>query len=587
MADTPSLSNTAAGEPPPGFAKALAAWGAGLADQAAALHSYMTEAGDSGLRLLATGWSAAAASVIEAEGRLGVEGKAGALAPGLGEPRAVLDAADAVEGLARTLSAAAATILDPSVRASAGAGLSRTFSEGLRGLGRRARAAERAAEVQRRAASVAAASMGAWMAARHSLTALRSAYATGRGGISAELYNSALYCLSGGGERAAALAALEDARDEALGLVADTAAAAGADTAALSEYHPLQAMTYALGPSLPAAGPSPPAAALDLILPSARESVHYELAALIDADRARTGGRVASKCTGLNFPLVERLRTIRVAPRPAPVSHGADAKDAKSVPGPTPAGHWLLPAGTPLWVTTDGGGSTRALAPGVEGGAWAPLAGSRPRVERLATASAEVILAEVRRGRARGWGLALSEEFREAARAAGEGGAGGAAGLSAEELVAGLAAAFERQFDAAPPSTAAELRELAAPAVFEPGCYVCGAVALLADAHLDRSLQGLHARPGALRTPFVVAEREMRVTQAVQAFEAAQELWRRLRGVAWGLPPEAYARPGPRLRAEALRAYRRGAAAAVAAAPLDCAPPSLKRHAALALPAER
>lgn len=79
----------------------------------------------------------------------------------------------------------------------------------------------------------------------------------------------------------------------------------------------------------------------------------------------------------------------------------------------------------------------------------------------------------------------------------------------------------------------------------------------------------------------------MRITQAATAYEAARELWRRLRRLAWELPPEAYARPGPRRSAEALRAYRRGAAAAVAAAPLDCAPPSLKRHAALALPAER
>jgi hypothetical protein len=477
-------------------------------------------------------------------------------------------ASDAAEGAARALDAAAGVALDPNVQAAVLAGMSRTYSENLKGLGRGVLEAGLAARVRYREAAAAASAAGAAAGSRLEVEAITAAYdekpgsaRLGREGVATELYVSALLCRAAGGP--GALAPLEAAKDAALGLAPDTPAAASADAMALSEYHPLQAMPYApaaFGPPRELKEGGPPVT--DLSLPQARLAVVYDLAPLVDRRRALAHGPLASTTTGLNFRLIERLRTIRAEPY----------KQAAPTSGPGRVGTL---AG-PLTVTIDGK-TARAFEPVPAGGAWAPFAGSRPRVEAHSEAEATVILAAIRGDRADGWSLELRARYEAAIL--GELLPSGECGEDA--LLAALVAEFEKAYDAAPPKTPRDFRDLVVPEAPDPGDYLCAAAARLGFGALDGRLRALHMKPAAVRVPHAVVVREARITQAIQTVDAGRKLWRRFKE-AFRPDLEAFALPTGQRKTVLMKAFRSIATDAVREGPVDCSPPTLKGFAATA-----
>jgi hypothetical protein len=583
----PSLSNMAAGPAPeadpggdpgagPGgagparganFWEALVHWAGGLEAYLGALRAYSAEAAPHGPRAIGGRWGAATARLEDAAGLLATAGLLAQRAAPAGLP-ALMDAADAASEAARALEAAAGTVLDPGVRAAALVSMSRTYSEHLGGLERRAREAGLAAEARHLEAGRAAGAAGALAGARLTVGEISAAYAAGRGGLATELFVGALLC---GGDRAGAARLLGAAADAALGAAPDSPAAAAADTAALAEYHPLQAMTYtpaAFGPprDLREAG----GAVTDLGLPQARLAVVYDLGPLVDRKRALAHGPLATTTAGLSYRLVERLKTIRAE---------AYGQRAPAPAAPEPAAPRA--AAAPLLVTTDGK-TARAAAPRGPGGPWAPLAGSHPRVEARSRAEAAGILAAVREDRADGWGLELPRRYEEAVRA--ERVAPGECG--ADALLGALAAEFEKAYDAAPPETPKDFHDLVAPEAFALGGYHYRAAARLGAAALEEKRRRLQVgvRAGAVkRVPLAVAALELGVAQAIQTADAGRKLWKLFRA-AYRPDPEPFTLSAGQKRAGLLRAFQRTARAVAQAGPVYCSPPTLKAYALLPPP---
>ena len=634
-----AIPQSSAADPVAAFLRALSAWNGSLKAYLAAIRAYMQEAGTAGPRSIGTRWAAAerALETVEhsledawihdplslaaraegqsaegqsaegqsAEGHL-AEGQSaeGHLAEGhLAEGQsaegqsAVIDGAglenlmtvsDAVEAAVYTLNTAASTALDPNVQVAALVGMSRTYSESLKSLGRTTLEAGLAAAAHYRDA-VAAAGVAGSRAAGLPVGAITAAYneKPDRRGVATELYVSALLCRAEG-RRAAqdaqeaqgALGALEMAKDLAFGITPDTAAAAAADTAVLAEYHPLQAMAYApaaFGPPhklKDAVGVALADGAVDLGLPQARLAVSYDLAPLVDRQRALAHGPLASTITGLNYRLIERLRTIRAEP----YKRAEDEPSEAARLGPNDG----LRRG-PLTVTTDGQiarefaplGAASPEAP--EGTLWAPFAGARPRVGARSDAEAAVILAGIRLGRANGWGLNLQARYEAAVQGellpSGE--------CSKDGLLEALVAAFEKVYDAAPPESPRDFRDMVVPEAPTSGSYLCAAVVRISSSALDARLQALHFRPAAIRAPHAVVAREAWITQAIQAVEAGRKLWRRFKEAGCHPDPEAFALPADQKKTRLMKAFRRIATDVAQADPLDCLPPTLKGFASM------
>jgi len=476
---------------------------------------------------------------------------------------ALMAASDAAESASRTLKEAASIALDPNVLASALIGMSRTYSENLKGLGRRVLEAEIAVNTQYNEASAAAVSAGASATSKLTIDEITATYneRAGRGGVATELYISALFCRAKRQDAGMALRALEATKGLAFGLALDTPAAATADTAALAEYHPLQAMSYTPVPfGEPREGPVGEATSLGL--PQARLAITYDLAPLIDRRRALAHGPLASTTKGLDFRLIERLRTIRAEPyRPpehAPEPHRADTLAA------------------PLTVTTDGR-SARTFEPAPGVGSWAPFAGCHPRVEAHSGAEAAVILAAIRLDHAVGWGLSLREQYERAIHEN---------HIPSNEfvdsaLLEALNSEFEKAYDKAPPETPHDFRELVAPTKApKPGAYFYLAAARLGFSNLDEQLRASLIRVTAGRLPHAVIVREARMTQAIQSFDAGQNLWKRFRR-AYRPDPEVFALSGGSKKIGLMKAFHRIATEVVREGPLDCSPSTLKLFAAM------
>jgi len=564
------------------FNRALAEWHEKLKMQLAAIRTLLREVGGVGPAALGRRWAEAVARIDSAAAILGGETIAVVVAPTAAAPTAagLMSAGEGLERAATALDAAAVTVMDPAAQSSAITGMSRTYSENLKSFGRRALETGAAAHAARLHARHAAAGMGAIAASggapmtRAGLDALIGAYGEQKGGeLATEIYISALLhvvATASADVVAAARHCLENSKNLVFGLPLDDPAAAAADTAKLAEYHPLQAMAYAPAAfgadtattaadtaSAVATATALPEGCVNLQFPQARLAVTYDIDPLIDRRRSLDFGPLATVTTGLNYRLVERLRTIRAEPRAAPAtaaSAPASASSAATITGP-------------LTVTIDGR-SPRTFEPGhVSGLAWAPFAGAPPRVEAYAAASASVILAGIREDRAAGWDFDTRVQYEKAVRAAPP------VNVS-EALASELVSQFEAVYDAAPPESPRDFRDLVVPKEPAPGTYICRAIVRLGSASVETRVRELHMRTSAPRVPIAVLSRDAWTNQMIQTVDANARLWKSISG-AFRNEVEAFDLSGIQRKAALMRAFRGIATEAAKAVPV-VAPSSLK-----------
>ncbi len=505
---------------------------------------------------------------------------------------AAVAAAAALGRTALATSEAARVILDPGAFARTG----QTETEDRRAALRAAAGAAAAAAGARRRALAAAGAAGAAAPAG----AWRAVAAADRfvGEVATEAYVCALRCAdsesesesdsdsdSESGADSESAAALAAAADGVLGIAPDSAAAVGRDTTALAQYHVLQRLNEEVpglvqGADARAVASETAQTIVDISLPQASFDIEYDLTRLIDRRRATEFGAIAPMTAGLSHRLVERLRTIRAAPRTA---HGAapqPADGAAQLPQP-PA---RVPAGEPLRLRVaplldgDCEGALRVAPPRAR--ARAPFAGARPRAAALAAAGAAAGTAALAAAPWPPAGRDLRAEFDAKVRD----NPVPAGAPSRDELLAALAAAFEGALAAAPPADRAAYYEAAAGESAET--YITAALARIAAAHGSATLQIAASalqvgNSGGGRSAGLA--RELRLTRMLTTIAAARDLRRQLAEAFARLRPD-YAELGPAgevvQRAALMAGWRRAAAAAVAATTAAPIVPSLKLYSA-------
>ncbi len=393
------------------------------------------------------------------------------------------------------------------------------------------------------------------------------------GEVATELFVCALRCAKCDAKCDAEFAtALATAPDAILGIEPDSLAAAARDAAALSEYHVLQRLNEEIpgfvtgDDSKMMHAPSDiTEAAVDVSIAHATFDIEYDLARLIDRRRATQFGPVAAMTTGLNYRIVERMRTIRAIPR--------FRRDGTDVAVQPPL---ICPADARLQLSV--GGVARVAPPARRD--RAPFAGARPRAAAHAAAVAAATESAIRAESAwRAGALGrparnLQAEFDSRVRADPVPAGAPAGG----ELLAAVTAAFEVALYARPPADVKAFIELACGAGAVG--YICAAYCTqLGIAYLS------DARPRG-RPPIAAAalEREAYQTRMLSVVAAAHEFQRHLSAAFAQQRPGASAfadKSADSVRHAALMIdYRRAAAAAQAACIALPVVPSLKLYSA-------
>lgn len=596
MSGPPAMSNTedasadaAATET---FLSVLAEWEGALRAYGRALASYAAEVDDVAQRMLSVRGVAAWGLALESA-RVAQNTEAR-------EPQSAhaSEHADKLEAMEVSLLGAENVILDPAVRDSAAAGVSRTFSDNLSRLlevvhrGRREcstahAAALEAAKVYGRELAQARPE-GVLMAARRWWAPVDGVGAE-HGGVATAVHTWALARIraAGGPHAAAAEKTLEAAKNGSLGIPGETPEEILADSRRGRAYHPMQTLgamprltevknggaaraTEALGAadalpafwalSEPIEGGADVGPAVDARLPQAKKDVQYDLGALIDPSRA-AGDTVRS---GLNFKLVERLRSIRETPRGQnPVDRDAPVPAQTTIEIPDRVSDsFLLSFGGSQVLRASMHGNSRL------GGDWAPAAGVPPRLAAYSDAIGTLVAARQMDA------THLVDKFTTESSAEKDA-AGPQTRVSLDVLLARIMQKFSGAYDAAPgdgPTSHIEFLGIAAPPEFVTGLYFETAVFDAGLAHLNRLLDRFWT-PGVSGSKITAegARRELAATTAVQAAAAGFELWRRVVGAYQRRAPDSALftyEPGQR-KAALARVHRETVAAALAAPPLE------------------
>lgn len=342
-----------------------------------------------------------------------------------------------------------------------------------------------------------------------------------RGGISTDMYIAVLAraAASPGGEAIAARGLLERAKDRVLGTVA----------AAASEVklHPIQVLGLVLGPAM--SEPTKPVStslaveggeagpAVDLSLPQSKTAVAYSPMQLIDQHAAMQFGPIATTAYGLNYNIVQRFRTITEKPIKRPAS--GDNLDQQ--PPLTQVG--------PLLVSLDAGETVMRIDPGVQAGtAWAPAEGPRPRVQLYGEACADIIRGTI--GDALQRGVDLTRNIRKMQSEMDEK-LISPTDTVVRETILSFSRAYDKAFEKKPPTGVSDIIDLFSTS---PSPLLVGLVAAakVKDTIVMRSLS--------LSDPNVAHEitrRESMLTALSRSSEAAGQLRRKVRAVYWTKPP--------------------------------------------------
>lgn len=498
---------------------------------AEAVRIYMHEVDDVGSRIYNTQWTNAKQQL---DSSVAINGES--------TYQQLLLNADIWESRLSLLNAISAMALSPSVISAANTNMSRTYSENLHSQMRHIR------EFTRNSVSminimIAASATGKFFGAQINIDVLTTEFHAEvlHGAVATEIYVSALLYKATQGENSA-ITLLDVAKDTAFGIMPDSVSAAAADSEVLSEYHPLQVMTYT--PIVATAGTG---LAIDLGLPQSKIVALYNITPLIDR---RSSGPIGSLSTGLNYRLVERLRTIRTVPRKK-----TDTFSDRGIQNGV------------LNITYDGESVLAMLANTTQ---WAPFSGSRPRVEAYNKAAATLIMSRIHDDHVNGWNHESTAKFETAAKDK---------RLPVSEcnkhvLLAAFTAEFEKAYDFTPPKTVLDFHQLIAPDEFTPNTYICSAITRVAVDALETRFHAFHMI-GMPRVPYTAAVREIRLTQMVYILDLSQSLWRQFRSL-WYVDADAFMLTETRRRIVLMDIFRTIVSKVLDGDPIECAPASLK-----------
>ena len=583
------------------YSRALDAWGSALNGCSQSLLSAALHVESAGKQLHSSGWRAATAALTDSGTAAHTDSDTVAHTDAATAAHTDSDTAAhsdplsvivlrtaAIERKSELVASAALVILDPDVHALASAKMSKTFTAdrqtdtlmAKKGLATAAAAGRTALSM---AAAVGAALSDHWTSAQ-GLYAAGCGSAAGEphhgaphhGELVMEIFMGVLSC----SEEPGARASLKFAPDCALGIPADSAAAAARDTADLAHLHLLQR----IGSAVPVGDQPLRRETIDLSLPHALFDVTYNIIPLIDRKEASKFGSMVNIEAGLNYNLVERLLTIRMTPREPRQS------DQPEIGAITPAGESLSVSLNRKMAGLLSGASARAY-----------FAGIRPRAETVATALSGLITAAIRAEAAWGYGNeapsirneppglrneppGLRNEYSELSKQLSpqEG------ACNNEPLLAALVTALDGRLSAVSDAPAAgkSLRQsfnniVLNDSAAEAGGYICEAVGQINAGAVALRRRNALIQP-TQRTPMGVLERELQLTNLLHTIDAAALINRTIRPAlesAFASAPIDWTRGFTQVKSLFLTTFRRAAERAFTKSPVSCASASFKTYA--------
>jgi len=312
--------------------------------------------------------------------------------------------------------------------------------------------------------------------------------------IATEIYMGSLACKPA----EVAMPALDRAISELFDVPVDSAASAEFDAAQMAKYHILQRMLYT--PFFVRAE-TVDALPVDISLPRAKVAIKYNLTNLIDRQAALKFGPISTTVSGINFKVIERLRTITATPK----------EIEKTQP---PAAIYTSPV-----AMTEGAGAVLFGEPTVQ--IWAPFSGAKPYSHKYHCAVSDVIMPRTRDEFAR-WGN-VRRNYEQSMRDA-------PPKSDADILAKYIYSAFESAFDASPPKHEREYFRLITGDITRPSSYLTIGYSKMMNAKFDEQMQAILIRsgdPGLV--PHPVRVREGRVSCAIDILTGASKLLQRVR----------------------------------------------------------
>ena len=339
------------------------------------------------------------------------------------------------------------------------------------------------------------------------------------GQVVTELFMGVLSCAVNQSESAAA--ALNSAPDCALGILPDTKEAAKKDALLLSQYHKLQSFGWTIPDGNHDCLPSGLSAVVDLSLPQAQFDVCYDITNLVDRKVVAKLGAIPNIQSGLNYNLVERLKTIKMTPRLANSDPVVDSE-------PEP----IWPANDPLLISLSKEGLARKLVSQKE---CAYFAGLQPRTLRLAEILGNETVAAIK---ADSWANPKAEsksngpfvptirrDYTEQVKQL----RAKDIPCNTDELVAALVGSLEKTLNGSTLDSAAQLHRIICDnSAAEAGGYVCQAISAVNSANTSRKMRSILMQP-LYRTQLSALEREMQLSSLINTVDSAVEIYRTIR----------------------------------------------------------
>lgn len=453
---------------------------------------------------------------------------------------------DIIEEIKNTLTGLAVMLASPAIEASIIRNMSRSYSENLRLYGKEVGRYNSMIYTQYIDIMNIMKQFGETFTRMLTIDELIKIYTyPNRSGLSTLLYVGALVHHE---DKSRALETLMFVKNYSFGVSPESKESMMTDTMMLSEYHPLQVMSYyplvqtnvpdqsgvniAFGSmAIPEKYEkkhvfySRPETADDLVigftdpininLPQTNVHTQYKLDRLIDRKVIGTFGPVATVATGLNYRLVDRLRTIETA-------------EYKKAEMPTRVTEYSPNIGTVAIISGD---ETKFIHnPHGESVPWSPFAGSSHLTSAYLEEKAIIVCESIREGKAEGWSVDIQHNFEEAI----QNGTHTIRACLPNIIITTLVNELEKAYDATPPATLKEFNELVVPEAYTPDIYICSAISRIAFLAIDHQSELWYSRRQSMSIPYKTIARELHLTHAIQAMDTAHGLWFNMKKEVYG-----------------------------------------------------
>lgn len=489
----------------------------------------------------------------------------------------LLDLCDKFEIMKNNFDEVADIFTDPFVRKTAVSNMSRSYSEEIEIISRHINFEREKLHTEYRKILKLAQQTGAKFP--NTLDSLLKNYAENaqhqavtRSAISTELYVGALRCLTRSDDDAKkAVTILSQNKDKLLNVAADTRETILRDAESLALYHPIQSMQFmptkwdnvAAGGGSAAVGSSggggsirTTAAPHNIALPQSKICIKYKLQPLISKNQL-----VVPTTMGLNFQLIERLKTIEAVP----TSQNKFVRNERF--------DTCLPQDGKLLVSTDPS-TTYEVGSNFAGESWFPFAGLHPRVASYNQICETIILAKIAEDRSNGWTTQIKKQYDAAVMNGEE--EKGLCNLDA--MLASLNKYFEAAYDANVPSNYSEFHELMVPIKNLPNNYINLAVFSVTDKTTMRAIMQLESRSMIAKVKYESSAKNFRVSQIMTTIHIAKTIWKRLKKKFNFYDNAAFKESDMKKKVMLMSAFSRIITEALKEAELICDPPSLKLY---------